>query len=120
MSLRDAVTRAIAQLGGSTDVLTAGCVAELRNALAADDSATAALYESVKYVLDRSQTDPDLGYYVGPGMQSFFLLCKAEAAHLGRPLAEVEKARRRDLQPAHSKRDPEVLQLRKQLEELRS
>jgi len=53
------------------------------------DSA-AALYEAVKYVLDRSQTDPDLGYYLGPGMQAFYLLCKAEAAHLGKPLPEIE------------------------------
>lgn len=81
--------------------------------------ATEALYEAVKYVLDRSQTDPDLGYYLGPGMQAFYLLCKAEAAHLGRPLAEVEKERRRDLQPQHARREPEVVRLRNELEELR-
>lgn len=81
--------------------------------------ANAALYEAVKYVLDRSQTDPDLGYYLGPGMQAFYLLCKAEAAYLGKPLAEVEAQRRKDLQPAHCKRDPEVLRLRKELDEAR-
>ncbi len=82
------------------------------------DNATSALYEAVKYALDRSQTDPDLGYYLGPGTQAFYLLCKAEAAHLGQPLAEIEKERRRDLQPAHSKRAPEVLELRERVREL--
>jgi hypothetical protein len=85
--------------------------------LLARAKATAALYEAVKYTLDRSQTDPDLGYYLGPGMQAFFLLCKAEAAFSGQPLADVEAGRRRDLQPAHRKREPEVLELRRRLEE---
>lgn len=80
---------------------------------------TAALYEAVKYVLDRSQTDPDLGYYLGPGMQAFYLLCKAEAAHLGKSLQEVEAQRCKDLQPAHCKRDPDVIRLRAELEEAR-
>lgn len=82
-------------------------------------STIAALYEAVRYTLDRSQTDPDFGYYLGPGTQAFFLLCKAEAAHLGKPLEEVEALRRRDLQPGHRKREPEVLQLRKELEAAR-
>jgi hypothetical protein len=83
------------------------------------EAQVAALYKAVKYVLDRSQTDPDLGYQVGPGMQSFFLLCEAEAAFLGKPLTEVEPQRRKDLQPEHCKREPEVLRLRKELEEAR-
>ena len=52
----------------------------------------APLYEAVKYTLDRAQEDPDLGYYCGPGMQVFLLLCRAEAAHLGEPLEVVEMA----------------------------
>jgi hypothetical protein len=86
---------------------------------ASKSESNAALCEAVKYVLDRSQTDPDLGYYLGPGTQAFYLLCKAEAAHLGKPLQEVEAQRRKDLQPAHCKREPEVLRLRKELDEAR-
>jgi hypothetical protein len=86
--------------------------------MAATAPATEGLYEAVKYVLDRSQTDPDLGYYIGPGTQAFYLLCKAEAAHTGKPLEQVERERGRDLQPEHSKRDPEVLTLRERVQEL--
>ena len=81
--------------------------------------AEAALYEAVKYSLDRSQTDPDFRYECGPGTQAFYLLCKAEAAYLGRPLKEVEKERRRYLQPAHRQREPEVELLRKRVKEIR-
>jgi hypothetical protein len=75
---------------------------------------------AVKYLLDRSQENPDLGYYVGPGMQSFHLLCKAEAKYSGRELAEVEKERGRDLQHKHSKRKPEVVERRDEVHRLQS
>lgn len=76
------------------------------------------LYEAVKYVLDRVQTDPDVRYYCGWGTETFAKLCRAEAQHLGKPLAEVEKRRMVDLQPVYRKREPEVVVLRHRLEEL--
>lgn len=80
------------------------------------DAAEAA-HAAVKYILDRIQTDPDLYYYCGFGTQSFHLLTVAEAARTGRPLAEVEKERQRDLRPEHRRREPEVETLRRKLEE---
>lgn len=70
------------------------------------------LYRAVRYVLDRSQRDPDLGYYIGPGTQAFKELCQAEAAYTGKPLAEIEEARGTDLQPEYRKRAPEVVTAR--------
>ena len=78
------------------------------------------LYSAVKHVLDRAQENPDLGYYIGPGMQSFHLLCKAEAEHLGRPLADVERERARDLQPEYRKRKAEVVERRDEVHRLQS
>lgn len=49
--------------------------------------------EAVKYVLDRAQTDADLGYLIGPGTQTFEMLCAAEAARTGEPI-EAVKAKR--------------------------
>lgn len=77
--------------------------------------ATETLYRAVKYALDRSQTDPDFGYYCGPGTQVFYLLVQAEAEHLGRPLADVEAERARDLQPSYRRREPEAVRLREEL-----
>lgn len=90
---------------------------DLRALLALIPIARAAeqLYEATSYTLSRAQTDPDLGYLLGPGMQAFCLLCKGEAAYLGKPLKEVEDRRRRDLQPEHCKRQPEVIELRERL-----
>ena len=53
--------------------------------------------KAIKYVLDRAQTDADFGYQIGPMTEAFRLLCEAEAAITGNPLAEVEKARGRSL-----------------------
>ena len=77
------------------------------------------LYAAVKYTLDQIQENPDLHYYAGWGTQVFYLLILAEAAHLGRPIAEVEAARRLDRQPSHRRREPEVLRLRDERDELR-
>jgi len=52
-----------------------------------------AAVKAVRHTLDRSQTDADFGYLVGPGTQSFRLLCEAEAALSGRPVAEISAAR---------------------------
>jgi hypothetical protein len=77
------------------------------------------LADAVTYLLDRQQENPDLHWEIGFGTEAFRRLCVAEAAATGRPLEEVEKERQRDLQPAHDRREPEVLRLRKELEELR-
>lgn len=45
--------------------------------------------EAIAHMLNRCQTDADLGYLVGPGAQAFRLLCEAEAGLLGQPLSEV-------------------------------
>lgn len=54
-----------------------------------------ALYDAVKYALNRAQTDADFGYQAGWGTEVFRRLCLAEAAHLGRPFEEIERERRR-------------------------
>lgn len=78
------------------------------------------LYAAVKHTLDQIQENPDLHYYAGWGTQVFYLLIMAEAAHLGRPLAEVEAERRKDRQPAYRRREAEVHVLRDKLDELRA
>lgn len=82
--------------------------------------AQAALLDAVRYVLDRAQTDPNLGYYLGPGTEAFHRLCRAEALATGRAIADVERERGRDLQPAHDRREPDVLLLRRELDRYRA
>ncbi len=82
------------------------------------DSTTGLLYRAVKYALDRSQTDPDFRWVCGWGTEAFHRLCNAEAAYLDKPLEEIERQRMIDLQPDYRKRDPEILVLRKRIEEL--
>ncbi len=77
-----------------------------------------ALYAAVKAVLDRAQTDPDLGYLLGPGGNVFRLLCEAEAEALGESIASVSARRGMDLQPPHAKRRPDVVAMRDLLSEL--
>jgi hypothetical protein len=83
------------------------------------DDARDLLYAAVSHTLDQIQVNPDVRYYCGWGTQIFYLLIRAEAAHLGKPLAEVEEARRKDLQPPYRRREAEVLRLREQRDELR-
>ncbi len=78
------------------------------------------LYAAVKHILDQIQENPDVRYYCGWGTQIFYLLILAEAAHLGKPLADVEEWRRTDRQPSYRRREPEVLRLREKLDELRN
>jgi hypothetical protein len=78
------------------------------------------LYAAVKHTLDQIQVNPDVRYYCGWGTQIFYLLIRAEAAHLGKPLDEIETARRQDRQPSYRRREPEVLRLREKLDELRN
>lgn len=75
---------------------------------------------AIRYLLNRIQTDPDMYYYCGWGTESFYRLCQAEAAITGEALKVVEGRRRKDLQPEHRKREPEVEVLRRMLDEARS
>jgi hypothetical protein len=84
----------------------------------ARDATREQLYAAVKYVLDRSQTIPDLGYQIGPHTRIFEMLVLAEAMHLGEDPAAVEKRRGRDLQPAHDKRRPRIVELCEEREKL--
>jgi hypothetical protein len=78
------------------------------------------LYAAVKYTLDQIQVNPDVRYYCGWGTQIFYLLIRAEAAHLGKPLAEIEAERRKDLQPSYRRREPEVIRLLDERDALRA
>jgi hypothetical protein len=78
-----------------------------------------ALYDAVRYLLDRAQENPDLGYLVGPGTEAFRLLCAAEAAYTGRPVEQVERERGEDLQPEHRRRPARVVELEEEVEQLR-
>lgn len=82
-------------------------------------SARDAAEKACEYILRRMQEDPDVRYYLGPGTESYRLLCVAAAEWTGMPLAEVERKCAIDCQPAHRKREPEVLRLRKEIEALR-
>lgn len=77
------------------------------------------LYAAVNHVLDQIQVNPDVRYYCGYGTQIFYLLVRAEAAFLGKDLQEVEASRRKDLQPSYRRREPEVINLRDKIDELR-
>lgn len=54
-----------------------------------DGKSLATPQEAIAHMLNRCQTDADLGYLVGPGAQAFRLLCEAEAGLLGEPLSAV-------------------------------
>ncbi len=77
---------------------------------------TTARDQAIAYVLNRIQTDPDVGYYCGFGTEVFRLLCVAEAEITGKPAEEVEARRRRDLQPDYRWREPENVLLRRERE----
>lgn len=72
--------------------------------------------DAIRYVLDRTQIDPDLRYYLGFGTEAWARLTHAEAMATGDQTESVRRRRDVDRQPAHSKREPEVLTLRKRLE----
>ena len=88
--------------------------------MAEDTTARDQLYAAVKHTLDQIQENPDVRYYCGWGTQIFYLLIRAEAAHLGKPLEQVEAARRIDRQPSYRRREPEVLRLMDERDELRA
>lgn len=64
-------------------------------------------FVAVKYLLDRVQTDPDLYYHLVDS-EAWEQLTAAEAALLGVDVKEHRSARRKDLQPAHRKREAEL------------
>lgn len=76
-------------------------------------------YDAVRYLLDRIQTDPDLRYHM-LHTQAMALLCAAEASHLGKSWVEVLNLRCEDLQPAYDRREPQLVEARKRIEELES
>lgn len=63
--------------------------------------AVAQLVSAVDYVLTRAQTDPDLGYLLGPATEAWERLVKAEAAAKGVPADILRNQRLEDLQPEH-------------------
>ncbi len=67
-----------------------------------DGAELASPAQAVTYLLDRCQTDADLGYLIGPGAQAFRMLCEAEAGALKQPLAAVMDRRSKSL--AHAPR----------------
>lgn len=105
--------------GAATAGTTASSAGVVVTAVETTPETVEALYEAVKHTLDQIQINPDLHYYAGFGTQVFYLLVRAEAAHLGISLDTVETARRKDRQPDYRRREPEVLRLRDQLDELR-
>ena len=64
-------------------------------------------FAAVKYLLDRVQKDPDLYYYLVDS-EAWEQLTAAEAALLGIDVKEHRRARRKDLQPEHRRRRPEI------------
>jgi hypothetical protein len=66
----------------------------------------AVLYDAVRHVLNRVQTDPEFRWHM-LHTESLDRLIKAEAAHKGVPEQEVRAKRERDLQPEYRKRLPE-------------
>ena len=74
------------------------------------------LYEAVRYVLDRAQTDADFGYLCGPGTRAFELLCAAEAEYLGETVEVVTAERAKDL--SDPPREPKVVALARRIEQL--
>lgn len=116
MSAINAVERALGELRDIVDTDHLAVIERMLRTLEKARAEELAL-DAVVYLLRRIGEDPDLGYYLGFGMESFRRLCLAWAAHTGRPLAEVEEEAWRDRQPPHRKREPEVLELRKRLEQ---
>ena len=72
------------------------------------------LYAAVKYALDRQQTDADFGYLCGPFTETYDRLVKAEAAFLGKPAADVDARRSKNL----ARREPRIEELQRRIEEL--
>lgn len=70
---------------------------------------------AVRHVLNRMQTDPDFRHLL-LDTESFHLLCVAEAARTDRPLEDVKRDRRCDLQPDYRWRPAQLPRLKRQVE----
>lgn len=69
--------------------------------------------EAIAYVLSRAQTDPNLGYYLGPATEACERLVAAEAILSGENVDAVRARRGKDLSES---RQSEVDALKAQLE----
>lgn len=71
--------------------------------------------DAVRHILNRMQTDPDFRHLL-LDTESFHLLCAAEAARTDRPVEDVKRDRRLDLQPTYRWRPAQLPRLRRQVE----
>jgi len=83
--------------------------------LQANQAAGEAALKAVRHVLNRRQLNPDLGYYIGYGTESFDLLCAAEALVTGEPVEVVQERRSQDMQPTYRKVKRRELQLEERI-----
>lgn len=75
---------------------------------------TGKVLDAIQYTLLQAQVNADMGYVLGPGVEAFERLVKAEALIAGRPLAEVRSTRARAL----TTDEPRVLRLKARIAEL--
>ncbi len=75
------------------DSPTAWGAAHARAGAVVVDGAARVADLAVTYVLDRAQTDADLGYLIGPMTEAFAKLCAAEAAYTGEDVETVTARR---------------------------
>lgn len=83
-----------------------------------DEEVCEAALAAVDHLLGRAQTDPDVGYLIGPGTTSFSMLCRVQALAQGRGLDLVMRERAIDLQPPFGRRRAEVVELKERIAEL--
>lgn len=74
--------------------------------------------QAVYYVYHRICTDADASYYFGPMTEVFSRVCEAVAEHKGVPKSEIESAASKVISEVQEDRTPEVLWLRRRVEEL--
>lgn len=87
-------------------------------AKAAPETLVSLANRAILYTLSRIQVDPDLRWHCGYGSEVFARLCEYEAALTGEDVEAVRSRRSQDLQPKHSRREPEILELRAKVESL--
>lgn len=79
------------------------CIASAEVIAAEPATAAAALYDAVRYALDRVQTDPEFRWHM-TATETLDRLVAAEAAYLGRPREDIAAERANDRQPEHRRR----------------
>src|SRR5262245_17277402 len=85
----------------------------------ADTRKIEACTSALVYLGRQIQENPDVCYYIGFGTESFHRIAVALATLTDRSVDEVEAALREDRQPSYRRREPEVVILRKRVDELR-